>query len=52
LQTIGDDELHDIRRHVHKQRALGDPRFQAMLERTLNRPVACRNGGRPPRERP
>ena len=52
MQPIGEEELLDIRRHVHKQRALGDPRFQAMLERTLNRPVACRNRGRPPRERP
>ena len=52
MQQVGEDELMDIRRHVHKQRALGDPRFQAMLERTLNRPVACRERGRPRRESP
>jgi putative transposase len=47
MQSISTDELADIRRHVYQQRALGDPRFQAMLERTLNRHVRCRSGGRP-----
>ncbi|HET7842760.1 MAG TPA: transposase [Xanthomonadales bacterium] len=47
MQTIGDIELADIRRHLHQQRALADPRFQSMLERTLDRHVRCRNGGRP-----
>jgi putative transposase len=45
--TISDAELSEIRRHVVKQRALGGERFQAMIERTLNRPAACRNQGRP-----
>lgn len=52
MQTVSDEELLDIRRHVHKQRALGDPRFQAMLERTLNRAVTCRERGRPRRDPP
>jgi putative transposase len=47
MDPIGDEELRDIRRHVHKQRALGDQRFRAMLKRTLNRDVSCREPGRP-----
>ncbi len=48
MQTVSDDELDDIRRHARKQRALGDPGFREMVERTLNRPATCRGRGRPP----
>src|SRR5690606_21228096 len=40
-------ELADVRRHIAQERALGDPRFQRMVERALNRPAACRPRGRP-----
>lgn len=36
-----------IRAHMQQERALGSPRFQAMVEKTLNRPVKCRPRGRP-----
>lgn len=44
---IGAQELDDIRRYIAQQRVLGDLRFQAMVEKTLNQPVAYRPGGRP-----
>jgi len=44
---ISDDDLTAIRWHLAQERALGDARFQRMLEKTLNRPVACRARGRP-----
>ena len=49
----GDDEeqLRTIRSHLAQQRAYGDLRFQAMIERTLNRPASVRPRGRPTRER-
>ena len=40
-------EVHAIRAHALQQRAYGDTRFQAMVERTLNRPAALRASGRP-----
>ncbi len=40
-------DLASIRRHVARESALGDSRFQQMVERTLNRPVTCRPRGRP-----
>jgi putative transposase len=45
----GEDEeqLETIRAHVAQQRAYGDVRFQAMVERTLNRYVSIRARGRP-----
>jgi putative transposase len=46
---ISDDQLIDIRRHVVQERAYGSRRFQAMAERSLNRPVAFRPPGRAPR---
>jgi len=48
-QAPSEDELLEIRRHSQQQRALGDPRFQAMVERTLNRPARFRLAGRPRR---
>jgi len=41
------EDLSAIRAHMEQERALGSPRFQAMVERTLNRPVKCRPRGRP-----
>ncbi len=46
-QGIGEDDLAAIRSHARQERALGNPRFQAMVERTLNRPVTVRAPGRP-----
>jgi putative transposase len=40
-------ELASIRSHMLQERALGSPRFQAMMEKTLNRPVGLRPRGRP-----
>ncbi|WCE05588.1 transposase [Pseudoxanthomonas sp. JBR18] len=36
-----------VRRHLMQERALGDPRLQAMVECALGRPAACRARGRP-----
>lgn len=36
-----------IRMHIQQERALGQPRFQAMVAKALNRPVAVRPRGRP-----
>jgi putative transposase len=44
---IGEDELAEVKRHIAQERALGDSRFQRMVERALNRPVAYRPRGRP-----
>ncbi len=44
---IDADDLTRIRRHLAQERALGDDRFQRMLAKTLNLPVACRPRGRP-----
>jgi putative transposase len=41
------DELATLRRYLAQQRALGDERFQAMVEKTLNRKAAYRPSGRP-----
>lgn len=46
-RTSDNDELDRIRRHVEQERALGNPRFQAMVAKALNRPVHCRPRGRP-----
>ena len=42
-----EDEVRSIRAHLVQQRAYGDSRFQAMVAKTLNRPVAVRPRGRP-----
>lgn len=44
---IPDEELAAIRAHVRQERTLGNERFQNMVARTLNRPVAVRPRGRP-----
>lgn len=41
------NETAAIRQHLAQERALGDPRFQKMVERALNRSVKCRPRGRP-----
>jgi putative transposase len=41
------EELQLIRAHLIQQRAYGDARFQAMMAKTLNRPVVLRSAGRP-----
>jgi len=46
-EGVGDDELESIRAHLQQERAFGDIKFQAMVEKTLGRPVQLRNRGRP-----
>lgn len=46
-EGIGEEEMRSIRTHMQQERALGEPRFQGMVEKTLNRPVAVRGRGRP-----
>jgi putative transposase len=46
-QGISEEDLRAIRMHMQQERALGNPWFQAMLARTLNRSVAVRARGRP-----
>ena len=46
-QGMSDEDLHAIRSHLQQERALGHPRFQAMAEKTSNRPVSLRSRGRP-----
>lgn len=43
------DETDRIRLFLAQERALGHPRFQAMVERTLNRPANVATRGRPRR---
>lgn len=44
------DEITRIRHHMAQERALGDARFQAMIEKALNRPAGITARGRPKRE--
>ncbi len=44
---VSEAELASVRKHMQQERALGDARFQAMLGKSLNRPVAVRARGRP-----
>ena len=46
------EELARIRAYMAQERALGEPRFQAMVEKALNRPATLRPRGRPPLRRP
>jgi putative transposase len=48
-EELADVDLAAIRRHLDRQAALGDPRFQAMVERALNLEVPCRQRDRPRR---
>ncbi len=45
--SLDDEDLTAIRSHIQQQRALGSPRFQAMVAKVLNRPVQVRPRGRP-----
>ncbi len=44
---IPDEELQSLRQYMAQERALGDPRFQAMVEKTLNRTATYLSRGRP-----
>jgi putative transposase len=44
---ISDDEIEAIRVHLKQGRALGDRRFQAMVEKTLGQPASTKPQGRP-----
>lgn len=44
---LDDDEVTRIRAYMRQEKALGDPRFQAMVAKALNRPVELRASGRP-----
>lgn len=46
-EGIGRDDMQRIRTHTQQERALGSPRFQAMVEATLGRPATVRARGRP-----
>lgn len=46
-QGISEEDLQAIRSHLKQERALGNPWFQMMVARTLNRPVVVRPRGRP-----
>ena len=48
---ISDDEIEAIRVHLKQGRALGDRRFQAMVEKTLGQPASTKPQGRPSRLR-
>nr|WP_227479773.1 transposase [Xanthomonas vasicola] len=41
------EDEHSIRLHLLQERALGDPRFQAMVKLALGRPTKCIPRGRP-----
>lgn len=47
MEPLGQDQLDVVREHMRQERALGSPRFQAMVEKTLQRPVCVRRAGRP-----
>ena len=47
LEPLDDEHLSAVRAHMRQERALGSPRFQAMVEKTLRRPVGVRQAGRP-----
>ncbi len=44
---IAPDDLQYLRAYASQERALGDERFQRMVETTLGRPATCRPRGRP-----
>ena len=47
MHGTDDEEVSRIRAHMAQEKALGHPRFQAMLEKALNRPVDLKPRGRP-----
>jgi putative transposase len=46
-EDIAPHELQELREHLRQERAWGDARFQAMVEKTLGRPARVRPPGRP-----
>jgi len=48
-EGLDNEDLDRIRIHLQKERALGDQKFQAMIEKAIGRPVAARPPGRPRR---
>jgi putative transposase len=44
---IAPDDLQHLRTSARQERALGDERFQHMVQTTLGRPATCRPRGRP-----
>jgi putative transposase len=44
---IAPDDLQHLRTYARQERALGDERFQRMVQTTLGRPATCRPRGRP-----
>jgi putative transposase len=46
-EPLSPDQLASIRKHLAQERALGNPRFQAMVEQALNRSASVRPRGRP-----
>ncbi len=47
--TASSEELKDIREHLRQERALGDTKFQAMVEKALGHHASLRSPGRPKR---
>ena len=46
-EAVDEDEVANIRRYIAQERALGNPRFQAMVAKTLGQHAAVRPEGRP-----
>ncbi|HET6632673.1 MAG TPA: transposase [Rhodanobacteraceae bacterium] len=46
-ESVSSDDLQRIRAHLNQERALGDPTFQAMVEKMLGKPASLRPRGRP-----
>ncbi len=46
-ESVSAVDLTTISDHMRQERALGSPRFQAMVEQALGRPAAIRRPGRP-----
>lgn len=51
MVPLDDENLRAVREHMRQERALGSPQFQAMVEKTLGRPVGVRRPGRPAQTR-
>ena len=49
-EGVSDDDLARIRAHLQQERALGDVKFQVMVEKALGRPAQLRSRGRPRRK--
>jgi putative transposase len=46
-ESLRDEDITAIRQHIRQERALGSPRFQAMVEAALGQPAALKSRGRP-----